>query len=479
MKRIIIMLGIFLLLGPLVCETHADRMAIPFNARVKVFEPNQNAMIAWNGEEEILLLTTDLKASEKTKAIEVLPLPSEPQVKKGDPDVFKRAVKLINSKIRVVRLPAVKGRLAPMASARSEKPPAGEVTFHDKIGSHDISVTHVLSKEGFVEWVEKYLKSAGVDNPEIPAGLREVIGGYIHGGFTWFVFDVVELAETLGSTEAIQYRFATKSLFYPLKISSSMEGNSTVKVLVLTGHHVIVKNDVGVSWEKLHRPIPVRAEEASEIDRDMAALFGTGKETRLRIWEFTGSLASFKNDLIGESLRYSVNDQSLDQATRSKDGSFLWETVRTGDLREVRKLLDFGINANWWASRYNHETALHASAQEGFADILKLLLDRGADVNASTKIGATPLMRAARNGRSEIVRVLLRSRADVQMKDSKGLTALHYAAEMGRDETMKLLLQNGAAVNAKTSDGHTALQLAADRGHEGTVRLLKSHGGRE
>src|SRR5512134_1393996 len=78
----------------------ADRGAIPFRPHVTIFEPTQRAMIAWNGEEEILILSTDLRASQRTKVLEVMPFPAEPCVTKGDVGVFKRAVKLINSKIR-------------------------------------------------------------------------------------------------------------------------------------------------------------------------------------------------------------------------------------------------------------------------------------------------------------------------------------------------------------------------------------------
>lgn len=56
----------------------ADRGLIPFIPGVQIFEPNQRAMIAWNGSEEILLLSTDLRASQATQVLEVLPLPSEP-----------------------------------------------------------------------------------------------------------------------------------------------------------------------------------------------------------------------------------------------------------------------------------------------------------------------------------------------------------------------------------------------------------------
>lgn len=53
-----------------------------------------------NGQEEILLLPTDLRASEATEVLEVIPLPSEPEVKKGDVEVFRRATTLINKKLR-------------------------------------------------------------------------------------------------------------------------------------------------------------------------------------------------------------------------------------------------------------------------------------------------------------------------------------------------------------------------------------------
>ena len=77
----------------------ADRGSIPFIPDIKIFEPTQRAMIAWNGEEEILLLTTDIRASDSTEVLEVLPLPYEPVVKKGDIETFKKAIRLINDRI--------------------------------------------------------------------------------------------------------------------------------------------------------------------------------------------------------------------------------------------------------------------------------------------------------------------------------------------------------------------------------------------
>ena len=97
-KTVSVFLFLVVFLSP---TLYADRGSIPFNPNVKIFEPNQRAMIAWNGEEEILLLTTDLRASAPTKVLEVIPLPSKPEVKRGDIEVFKRATALINKKIRI------------------------------------------------------------------------------------------------------------------------------------------------------------------------------------------------------------------------------------------------------------------------------------------------------------------------------------------------------------------------------------------
>ena len=97
MSKIGILVAMGLVLtGPL---PFADWGGIAFNPRAAICEPNQRAVIGFNGREEILLLSTDLRASEPTKVLQVLPLPSEPQVAKGDFNFFVKATDLINRKL--------------------------------------------------------------------------------------------------------------------------------------------------------------------------------------------------------------------------------------------------------------------------------------------------------------------------------------------------------------------------------------------
>jgi hypothetical protein len=293
-KKVSLFLILFLL--PWASNLSADRCPIPFRPDVQIFEPNQRAMIAWNGAEEILLLSTDMRASKATQVLEVLPLPSEPKVKKGDVETFRRATALINSKIR--RPPPRYGVKAPGA-APITPPPAGEVTFHKKIGAHDVSVTHVLNTKGFISWVENYLKSLGVKNPRIPEAQKQVLGEYLAAGFTWFVFDVVSLDEVLSTGEAIQYTFKTKYLYYPMKVTRMVQGHTNVDLLILTPRLLDTFSGIPSREVKLrHEPVAITSRELRSLNPDMDALLNHREDMKLRVWRLSGPLSSFDKDLL-------------------------------------------------------------------------------------------------------------------------------------------------------------------------------------
>ncbi len=287
MKRILSIL-------PILCTISlADRGLIPFDPNITIFEPNQRAMIAWNGKEEILLLSTDLSASDPTMVLEILPLPSEPKVKKGDLETFRRAVNLINQKIRVFKK-RNGGRLSD-----GPIPPPAEITFHEKIGAHDISVVHLLEGQGFVEWVKNYLKSLGFDREIISDAQKELVLSYIDDDFTYFVFDVITLNKEPKTLEPIQYCFKTERLFYPLKITNLVSGNTTIELLVLTPK--LLSRFSGLSLKRIdlaHDPITITIDDLREINEDMYELLKESVEMKLRIWKIEGELRSFDKDIV-------------------------------------------------------------------------------------------------------------------------------------------------------------------------------------
>jgi hypothetical protein len=238
-----------------------------------------------------------MRASEAAQVLEVVPLPTEPKVKKGDVETFRRAATLINRKIRKPRTSRAGGGHGGGGAAR----PAGEVTFHKKIGAHDISVAHVLSTDGFIAWVEEYLGSLHVQNPVIPPQMKSIIGEYLSEKSTWFVFDVISLDEVLSTGEAVQYRFKTKYLYYPMKVTQTVEGSTTVDLLILTPK--LLSNFSGIPSHEVelrHEPVPITSEELRGLNPDMDALLGHRGDMKLRIWRLWGEISSFKQDLIAQ-----------------------------------------------------------------------------------------------------------------------------------------------------------------------------------
>jgi ankyrin repeat protein len=98
----------------------------------------------------------------------------------------------------------------------------------------------------------------------------------------------------------------------------------------------------------------------------------------------------------------------------------------------------------------------------------------GADVNANDENNRTPLMFASEDGRLDLVRILLDAKAGLDARDLKsGQTPLMAAALGGHDAVVTALLEAGADRTAKDNDGETAQRLAEQSQHPNTAELLK------
>ncbi len=100
----------------------------------------------------------------------------------------------------------------------------------------------------------------------------------------------------------------------------------------------------------------------------------------------------------------------------------------------------------------------------------------GADVNAATSDGWTPLMVAAIKGGAEIVTELLALGADVQTRNEQGWTALRFAASMDEAQVLRLLLAHGADPNAQDASGWTALMQVVHEQSLESMDVLLAHG---
>lgn len=122
----------------------------------------------------------------------------------------------------------------------------------------------------------------------------------------------------------------------------------------------------------------------------------------------------------------------------------------------------------------NHNGDMPGPIAPGSLEVLHLLLDRGADVNACNKWRETPLLIAANNGHVEAVKALLDAGADPSLCSEAGWSALTFAAHKGYDEIVGLLLAAGAPVNCRvTEDLSTPLHKACAGGKPGHLSSVQ------
>ena len=148
-------------------------------------------------------------------------------------------------------------------------------------------------------------------------------------------------------------------------------------------------------------------------------------------------------------------------------------TPYIGDHMEIIKLL-IAKGANVNAKDKDGRISLHMASNK---EITGLLIAAGADVNAKNDNGRTPLHNAAGiKYFKEVVEVLIANGADVNAKKDDGYTPLHLSAHVDTKEIAELLLANGANVNIANRIGHTALDMA--KYFPEIADLLRKHGGK-
>jgi hypothetical protein len=277
----------------------ADMGSIPFKAGTRVFEPSQNAIIAWNGREEVMLLATELRASAKTKVLEVMPVPSKPSVTKGEFRSFVLANNLIRWKTRNDSGGSSDG-VDPFAGDLPERRPAGRVVEHKRIGTHDLRIAEVLNEKGFTDWALDYLTKQGAPEPTIPQVFKDVIAEYLQDGYRWFVFDVVELGPELVKKDVLRFHFRTDYLYFPLRITRVESGDTLIKLLILTHDSLANAEFAGLAKGRITlpaRPVKLYSSEVSAIDKAAGTIL-PNRISLLRTWEIKGALDGFDRDLL-------------------------------------------------------------------------------------------------------------------------------------------------------------------------------------
>ncbi len=248
-------------------------------------EPEQNAVIAWDGKEEIMILSTNEESGIEGggAVLSVLPLPGKPvSILPASTEAFEEAVRLIRSKLAVVGM--------------------GEKVLTAKIGTHNIFVWKLDSPDDFGNEVRAYIKKTyeGQADALITEDAEKIVRQYFDQGFRYFAFDLTFMSEDDTTKVAIAYRFESKFVYYPLVISKiGGSGDTTVQLAVFTRDALHNFGGLDVNQIKVigNQSVDVTAEELKKVDPEVAELMGEGA-IKARIMNLTGKVNGFEGDLM-------------------------------------------------------------------------------------------------------------------------------------------------------------------------------------
>lgn len=250
---------------------------------------------------------------------------------------------------------------------------------------------------------------------------------------------------------------------------------------------------IGCSWPSIRKAFPYPGIICGTIRHDRGAIKDTAESPRLPRTEDTSALTNLLDtQTMATLIPHSPALQSaLQWAASRKQRILFYLLLDKGHAIETRDEED--MTYLMWASKESHEdviellldenadieaegcnsglSPLNIASQHGHASIARILISGGAEIETKDDDGCTPLHNAAKNGSSETVKVLLEAKAEIDAADVNGSSPLMYAARES-SEVVKLLLEAGSEVNKKDDLGLTPLMYAMNEVHGVAVLLL-------
>lgn len=184
---------------------------------------------------------------------------------------------------------------------------------------------------------------------------------------------------------------------------------------------------------------PVAFERAIKLDNDFAvrAMLARGFDPNTRTESGNPGLYVALQEGSLKVARLLIDSPRLKPESRNAtDESPLMMAALKGQLDFARQLISKGADVNkpGW-------TPLHYAATGGHLDLISLLLEHHAFIDAQSPNGTTPLMMAAHYGTPEAVKLLIEQGADIDMRNQKGMTAMDFARQAERSNAISLLTQ--------------------------------------
>lgn len=281
-------LGTQILINGAMIPNPAEVAPAQFSAVGKGFsfnEPRQNGVIAWNGKEQILILSTDESNNIEGggATLSILPLPGKPiSVRPASTQAFDDAMSLVKQRLNMVA--------------------KGTMLLEAKIGTHNIFVWKLDRPGDFAGQVRAYIKEKynGVADALITPEAEQTVKHYFDQGFRYFAFDLAFMPAQRETKVAIAYRFESPFVYYPLVISR-IGGVGATEVNLVVFSPSSLHHFKGLNHERIevfgNRTIDLVTEDIRGIDAEMAELMGD-QPFKGRIFQIAGQLNEFAGDVM-------------------------------------------------------------------------------------------------------------------------------------------------------------------------------------
>ncbi len=151
------------------------------------------------------------------------------------------------------------------------------------------------------------------------------------------------------------------------------------------------------------------------------------------------------------------------------------EAAKNGDLQTVKAILTQEPSKLNAADQDNY-TALHWACMRAHWDLVKYLIEKGANLNMIGGDGGSPLNWAVHHDNVEIIKLMDEKGANLNTRNKWGMTELHTAIWRGCIHVVEYLLDHGSDPTIKTNEGWTAMHYAFRSGHDNIIEMLKKRG---
>ena len=284
------------------------------------------------------------------------------------------------------------------------------------------------------------------------------------------------------SALAAPYTYRTSSFVQVPLIEFSATGLEEVAALLLDdGVDVHVRNDSGRT--ALHAASSTKQEAAARllVSRGACVNAVDARSNTPLMAACSESDAPYTPDAVDSVARFLLENGAECNFQNNSGDTALHEAAGSRQSGVVSVLLDHSADIN--SRNRAHNTALHIACNRTrnmkkieAEEVVRKLLDRGADYDAPGMGDMTPLATACQVGEESIMKLLLNKGASFTADKAFGRSPLHFAVVRGRESVLRLLLEHGHNLDVLDGYGETPLILACRESHEGVVRLLLEAG---